>query len=297
LFFLTVPSANTLVRWVNESAFVSIVQARPCPTFGRPVHLRGSPHRLRPGSSPHAFRIPSRDGHPALRRINFIPRPARHYPRFWIWPSSSECQKDFNLPEQRAAQHTLRHSPTSPVRSCPPCGLWPSQTGLGRWTKTCTRSPGSRACCFSACAGSQTTQDRTIHSRLAWLLCCLPPLGTQSASCSIGFSKLNSPAHRYLCLRFKRYLAISPARLEARMDSLLFFPVGLFSSPTTYRFIPALPELPTTRKLAGPLNTSDPCTITNGRGATFHPFIGSWISCGSLLQLFTSLCDGLTTRG
>jgi hypothetical protein len=26
-----VPSANTLVRWVNENAFASIVQARPCP--------------------------------------------------------------------------------------------------------------------------------------------------------------------------------------------------------------------------------------------------------------------------
>src|SRR6266849_6702038 len=63
---------------------------------------------------------------------------------------------------------------------------------------------------------------------ITWLLCCLPPLGTESASCSIGFSKLNSPAHRYLCLRFKRYLATSPARLEARMDSLLSFPVGLF---------------------------------------------------------------------
>ncbi len=63
---------------------------------------------------------------------------------------------------------------------------------------------------------------------ITWLLCCLPPLGRESASCSIGFSKLNSPAHRYLCLRFKRYLAISPARLEARIDSLLSFPVGLF---------------------------------------------------------------------
>ena len=68
MFFPTVPSANTLVRWVNENTFASIVQARPCPTFGRPVHLR-QPHRLRPGSSPHALRIPSRDGHPALRRI------------------------------------------------------------------------------------------------------------------------------------------------------------------------------------------------------------------------------------
>src|SRR5215472_3624310 len=31
LFFRTVPSANTLVRWVNENAFASIVQARPVP--------------------------------------------------------------------------------------------------------------------------------------------------------------------------------------------------------------------------------------------------------------------------
>ena len=38
LIFRTVPSANTLIRWVDENAFASIVQARPCPTFGRPVH-------------------------------------------------------------------------------------------------------------------------------------------------------------------------------------------------------------------------------------------------------------------
>src|SRR5712691_1133469 len=63
------------------------------------------------------------------------------------------------------------------------------------------------------------------HSRLAWLPCCLPPTRTESASCSFGFSKLNSPAHRYPCLRFRRDLAIPPARLKARMDSLLSFPV------------------------------------------------------------------------
>ena len=37
LVFHTVPPAYTLVRWVDEIAFASIVQARPCPTFGRPV--------------------------------------------------------------------------------------------------------------------------------------------------------------------------------------------------------------------------------------------------------------------
>ena len=43
LFFHTVPSANTLVRWVNESAFAPVMRARPCPTFGRPVHLGVAP--------------------------------------------------------------------------------------------------------------------------------------------------------------------------------------------------------------------------------------------------------------
>jgi hypothetical protein len=35
LFFGTVPTANTLVRWVSENARVSEVQTQPCPTFGR----------------------------------------------------------------------------------------------------------------------------------------------------------------------------------------------------------------------------------------------------------------------
>src|SRR4029077_15545802 len=47
--------------------FVPEVQTRPCPTFGRPVHLGDRPHRLQPGTSPHALRIPPYGGHPALR--------------------------------------------------------------------------------------------------------------------------------------------------------------------------------------------------------------------------------------
>src|SRR5437870_3768279 len=67
-------------------------------------------------------------------------RPARRYPRFRIRRSSSERQRDFNPPEQRAAQHTLRHSPTSPERSRPPFGLSPSRTGLALLAKTPRRS-------------------------------------------------------------------------------------------------------------------------------------------------------------
>src|ERR1035437_5355587 len=85
--FRTVPSANTLVRWVNENAFAFIVQARPCPTFGRPVHLRGGPHRLQPGTSPHALRIPPRSGHPALREPQAVaPGPPWLCPAFAFVP-------------------------------------------------------------------------------------------------------------------------------------------------------------------------------------------------------------------
>ena len=66
MFFRTVPPAHTLVRRVNENAFASILQARPFPVFGRPVHT-GSRLRLRPGASPQALRISPHGEHPALR--------------------------------------------------------------------------------------------------------------------------------------------------------------------------------------------------------------------------------------
>jgi hypothetical protein len=60
------PEQNSfaLLQWNLSCAF--ILQAQPCPTFGRPIHRRGSPHRLRPGTSPHTLRIPPHDGHPVL---------------------------------------------------------------------------------------------------------------------------------------------------------------------------------------------------------------------------------------
>ena len=147
---------------MNENAFAFIVQARPCPTFGRPVHLRGGPHRLQPGTSPHALRIPPRDGHPALRvtrggsrsplavsgfrlraRVGFSipssPRPARNYPRFRIRRPSSGRRRDLNPPDHHAAQRTLRaHPPPSrrqPTSRC--CRLYglPSFRGFRRGTR------------------------------------------------------------------------------------------------------------------------------------------------------------------
>src|SRR5271165_2557758 len=128
-----------------RNAFAPILRARPCPIFGRPVRLRGRPHRLQPDTSPHALRIPDRSGHPALRDIpsswlqvrlgcvrlspscpfrllhtRLLSRPARHYPRFRIRLSSSERRGDFNPHDSRAAQRTLRLDPSSCRPSLPP---------------------------------------------------------------------------------------------------------------------------------------------------------------------------------
>jgi len=126
-----------------RSAFASIVQAQPCPIFGRPVHLwdlsldYGPVLLLMPfGFHLTVDTLPSRelqeDGSRSALAVsgfrlrarldfsipNFFLRPARHYPRFWIWRPSSERQTDFNRHEQRAAQRTLRPLLTS-VQSRP----------------------------------------------------------------------------------------------------------------------------------------------------------------------------------
>ena len=93
--------------------------------------------------------------------------------------------------------------PTPPERACLPYGFEPSQTGLVPFrAEALQRSPGSRACCFSACAGSPTTQDRLLARVIATQPCCLPPSG-ESRRPNFAFFEAQYPAHRYPCLRFK----------------------------------------------------------------------------------------------
>ena len=114
----------------------SLQRARPCPTFGRPVHLRfpssitarhfsSSPSdstsqwtpcppennkkrlQIHLGCLQLSFSCPFR----LLHTFSFL-WPARNCPRVWIWCSSFEHQRDFNPPEQHAAQHTVLSLPT-----------------------------------------------------------------------------------------------------------------------------------------------------------------------------------------
>jgi len=126
-----------------------------------------------------------------------------------------------------AGSTVLRHSPTSPERSRPHFGLWPSRTGLA----ALPRRPGDLPVLVHVVSQrARVLRLRRSSNPLAFNVVAVLPSSTriESASCSIGFSKLNSPAHWYLYLRFKPHLAMCPARLEARMDSLFSFPVGLF---------------------------------------------------------------------
>jgi hypothetical protein len=67
LVFRTVPSANTLIRWVDEKRLRPHSAGSTLPHLWPTGSSRGGPHRLRPGTSPHALRIPPHGGHPALR--------------------------------------------------------------------------------------------------------------------------------------------------------------------------------------------------------------------------------------
>ena len=101
------PSANTLVRWVNEYAFASILQADLAPPladrfiFGWPpidygplllrmpfgFHLTMDTLRnyfercFRSALAVSGFRLCARLG---ISIPSSSSRPARHYPRFWI---------------------------------------------------------------------------------------------------------------------------------------------------------------------------------------------------------------------
>src|SRR5215472_13717865 len=73
-------------------------------------------------------------------------RPTTHYRRLWIWRPSFERQRDFNPPEQRAAQRTLCRGVTPRRRTRGPCrlSLLPPSCRNSQ-LQASPRPPGSRA--------------------------------------------------------------------------------------------------------------------------------------------------------
>src|ERR1700687_4047933 len=141
-----------------------------------------------------------------------------------------------------AGSAVLLRSPTAPERSRPPFGLWPSRTGLAVEAKTPKSSLGSRACCFSACAGSNDYAG-PINPLAFNVVVVLP----------------SSPLHGVGVLDHRLFEAQSPrpliplstlrptprdaARKTRGQDGFaVLLSCRALSSPTTCRFIPTLSE-------------------------------------------------------
>ena len=106
---LAPPLADRFIVWVAPIDNGPVLLLKP---FGFHLAMDPLPSGAHGGSrsalAVSGFRLRARvGGFHTFRTL----RPARHYPRFWIWRSSFERQRDFNPPGQRAAQHRLRSSP------------------------------------------------------------------------------------------------------------------------------------------------------------------------------------------
>ena len=120
-------------------------------------------------------------------------------------------------------------------------GFPPSQSDLGPGlSKMSWRTPGSRACCFSTCAGSLTTQDRRSARVSRSPPCCLPLNGGQGRRSEGNFRSSITPptdAVAYASvIILRRYLQDSGSGW-----SRLLLSCRALSSPATCRFISALP--------------------------------------------------------
>jgi hypothetical protein len=132
--------------------------------------------------------------------------------------------------------------PTPPERARPPCGFGPSRTVLIPFrAEALQRSPGSRACCVSACAGSKTTQDRLLTRVYREAAVVPSSIRRESASWfSVFRSSIARPTDTpvYASNDTSRcHLQDSGPRWSRCLPSC-----RTLSFPTTCRFIPAHPD-------------------------------------------------------
>src|SRR3954451_20885454 len=141
-----------------------------------------------------------------------------------------------------AGSQVLWRGPTPPARTCPAFDCASSRTGLALdRSQTRGRSPGSRAYCFSACAGSQTTQDWRA-ARVSRNLPCGLPLPQERVGILINpFFEAQWP-RPLIPLSTLRPAPHETSRKTQGPDGFAFsFLVGLFHSLQYAGFIPALP--------------------------------------------------------
>ncbi len=89
------------------------------------------------------------------------------------------------------------------------------------------RSPGSRACCFSACAGSLTTQGRRPARVSRSPPCCLPPKGDGVGALK-GIFEAQSPRPPMPLSTLQASPCDDTCKTQGRNGVAFSFPAGLF---------------------------------------------------------------------
>ena len=123
-------------------------------------------------------------------------------------------------------------------RACRTCGFRLLRPDCRLRVQSAMGSPGSRACNFAVCQGSQTTWVRRPARDLAPKQRVAFPFRRQGRRPQFVVFEAQYPARRCPCLRFGPHLAMRPARLGVRMDSLLLS-CRTLSFLIACRFIPA----------------------------------------------------------
>src|SRR5262245_14660978 len=188
----------------------------PCPLFGRPVHRRDGSHRLRPGTSPHALRIPPRGGHPAL--LGVARRGQRDTFAFGysaLHPSASGTPTRLNTSLPSAHYGPLRHPlaarplPIARYRAnmAPLLSQWGEERFPSRSTRPRHRAvaitPPERPVASASCEGPYCLRLSTVRLGLQGFSLSGPPvrslplrpgdsLTIRSMAWSVGFRVLVS---------------------------------------------------------------------------------------------------------
>src|SRR5208337_2301632 len=138
-----------------RNAFAPIVRARPCPIFGRPVRLRGRPHRLQPDTSPHASAegtsTPMTHALPSAHYGSIRPSPLHRYSRLAVFAACASP-----LPSG-AGSCSSAQKPMSDSRPLYAGRRPPSHQAPGGLVPEEIHAPGFDDACFL------TTRLRRVH--------------------------------------------------------------------------------------------------------------------------------------
>jgi hypothetical protein len=162
-------------------------------------------------------------------------------------------------------------------------------SGLDLPTKACWRSPGSRACCFSACVGSKDYAGPTVHSRLAWLPCCLPPTRNEVGILIYGLFAAQLPRPPVPLSTLQETPRGVPSSKTRGQDGFATsFPVGLLH-PLQHaglsRRTPACPRIRTLHERLGSDVESPPCMFAAiGSRPDAHEVVSAIGASGTVLS-------------